>query len=207
VMRKDSIVLPFWPRTLVPLATALMVGAAAVGCKSTDTSQNSPPMSPKAVATVSSFPAAPPTARAVGGPDQATIQSVMTRTVEAASPAEHFTPTGTPLSVPDGYGGTLTAVIGQRTPAADGHGQLVFFWQGNRFIGWDADTEAMSITKVTGKAGYFQVAYAHYAAKDPACCASLRPVTVSYVWQDNDGFVPSGNRPTYGNPVRVKLNS
>lgn len=72
----------------------------------------------------------------------------------------------------------------------------------------DAETEAMSITKVTGGAGYFRVTYVHYAANDPACCASLPPVTVTYVWQDDEGFVPSGGtRPAYGSPVRVKLSS
>lgn len=110
------------------------------------------------------------------------------------------------MTVPGRNGGTLTAVIGQRTPTADGHGQLVFFWQGGRFAGWDAETEAMSITKVTGGAGYFRVTCAHYAANDPACCASRSPVTVTSAWQDGDGFVPSGGpRPAYGSPVRVKL--
>jgi hypothetical protein len=194
---------------------ALMAGMALTGCRSSDgassassasasASPTASPASPNAVATV---PAAPVSTPVAGGPDQATVQSTMTRTVEAATPTEHFAPSGTPVTATDRNGGTLTAMVGTRTPAADGHGQLVFFWQGNRFIGWDAETEAMSITKITGGTGYFTVTYEHYAAQDPACCASLPPVNVTYVWQD-DGFVPSGGtRPTYGNPIRVKLTS
>lgn len=195
-------------RTLFPAMVALTAGVALAGCRSSEASSSSSPATPNAVATVSSAPAAPPSTPPAGGTDQATIQRDMTRTVEAASPGVHFAPNGAPVTAPDRNGGTLTAAIGQRTPTADGHGQLVFFWQGSRFIGWDAETEAMSITKVTGGTGYFQVTYTHYAPNDPACCASLPPVTVTYVWQDNDGFTPSGGtRPAYGSPVRVKLNS
>lgn len=198
------------PRAFVPVVTALIAGMALTGCKSSDAassassaSPTASPASPNAVATVPSTPGSTP---ASGAPDQATIQSAMTRTVEAEDPTTHFAPVGSPVTASDRNGGTLTAVIGQRTPTADGKGQLVFFWQGNRFIGWDAETEAMSITKVAGGNGYFTVTYVHYAAKDPFCCASLPPVNVTYVWQD-DGFVPSGGtRPTYGSQVRVKLN-
>lgn len=203
-------------RTVFPAVVALAAGAALAGCRAADTppgsspssspaTPNSSPAKPNAVATVSVPPdASAPTA---GAPDQATIQSAMNRTVEVANPSEHFTPVGTPVSVSGRNGGTLTALIGQRTPNADAHGQLVFFWQGNRFLGWDAETEAMSITKITGGTGYFQVTYAHYAANDPACCPSLPPVSLAYVSQDEDGLVPSGGtRPTYGDPVRVKLN-
>ncbi|MGI5223928.1 LppP/LprE family lipoprotein [Actinoallomurus iriomotensis] len=198
------------PRTFVPVVAVLMAGTALTGCKSSDTASgaSSPsakgsPASPNLVATVPAAGGTPPVA---GGPDQATIQNTMTRTVEVAAPTVHFAPVASPVTASDRTGGALTAVVGRRTPTADGHGQLVFFWQGNRFIGWDAETEAMSITKVTGGNGYFTVTYPHYAADDPACCASLPPVNVTYVWQD-DGFVPSGGtRPTYGAPVRVKLN-
>jgi hypothetical protein len=198
------------PRAFVPVLTVLIAGMALTGCKSSDAASSAPsaspkgsPASPNAVATLPGTPGSTPVS---GAPDQATIQSAMTRTVEAAAPTTHFAPVGSPVTASDRNGGTLTAVIGQRTPSADGHGQLVFFWQGNRFIGWDAEIEAMSITKVAGGNGYFTVTYEHYAPKDPACCASLPPVNVTYVWQD-DGFVPSGGtRPTYGSPVRVKLN-
>ncbi|WP_329248468.1 LppP/LprE family lipoprotein [Actinoallomurus sp. NBC_01490] len=192
------------------MTTALIAGMALTGCKSSDTasgassaSPTATPASPNAVATLPGTPGSTP---ASGAPDQATIQSAMTRTVEVADPTTHFAPVGSPVTASDRNGGTLTAVIGQRTPTADGHGQLVFFWQGSRFIGWDAETESMSIRKVTGANGYFTVTYVHYAANDPACCPSLAPVNVTYVWQD-DGFVPSGTRPTYGSAVRVKLNA
>ncbi|MCO6009233.1 LppP/LprE family lipoprotein [Actinoallomurus purpureus] len=129
----------------------------------------------------------------------------MTRTVEVADPSTHFTGDSRPVTTSDRHGGDLTAVVGQRIPTADGKGQLVFFWHGTTFIGWDAVTETDSIRRITAGPGYFTVTYTHYAAKDPMCCASLPPVTITYAWQDSGRFVPSGEIPHHGDPIRVKL--
>lgn len=65
-----------------------------------------------------------------------------------------------------------------------------------------------AITRLAAGSGRFLVTYMHYAARDPACCASLPPVTVGYIWAGGQRFTPSGGtRPEYGDPVRVRLTS
>src|SRR5262249_42082398 len=46
------------------------------------------------------------------------IASEMARTVEVDDSTTHFMPLSDPVTVSDGAGGTLTAVIGERTPTA-----------------------------------------------------------------------------------------
>ena len=128
-------------------------------------------------------------------PSRAEIKAVMRRTVEATDHGEHFATLGrlVAVTVSDGHGGTLTAVLGTRSPTADGYGQLVFFWHNGRFIGWDSPRESVALVSLE-PAGTraVRVKYAHYSNKDPFCCPSLAPVAVTYRW--------SGSRLTASGP-------
>jgi hypothetical protein len=143
-----------------------------------------------------------------GVPTMGRIKDVMARTVEKKNPRTHFVRSGVVATVSDGHGGKLSAVVGRRSGAADSGGEVVFFFHGTKFLGWDGDTETGGVKSLSGAGtGAFKVRYVHYAAADPACCASLKPVTVHWVWQDEDGFVPSGGTRPHGlgDPVRVRL--
>jgi len=97
--------------------------------------------------------------------------------------------------VPDGQGGTLTAVIGQRYPTADGYGELVFFWHNRDFLGWDCDHEHFDIIDVSSPGpGRITVTYANYAENDPLCCPSLPPVNVTFAWIPGREDTPDGPR-------------
>ncbi|MEV5708651.1 LppP/LprE family lipoprotein [Actinoallomurus sp. NPDC052274] len=195
-------------------AVVLLAVVTAAGCRpdesSAQPSASSAPTTPAAAAS-SPAPSSPPTptgataAPAVGVPDRTAVERVLTRTVEAADPSTHFVRDRTPVTTSDRHGGTLTAVVGRRYPTADGKGQLVFFWHGTRFLGWDAVTEADAVRDLTGGPGYFRITYPHYAERDPECCPSLPPAAVTYTWQDGGHLVPSGTRPQHGAAIRVKL--
>jgi len=118
-------------------------------------------------------------------PSRTQIEAVMRRTVEVRDHSEHFATLGrlVAVTVGDGRGGTLTAVLGTRSPTADGYGQLVFFWHNGRFIGWDSPHESIALVGIE-PAGTraVRVKYAHYSNKDPFCCPSLAPVAVTYRW-------------------------
>jgi hypothetical protein len=129
----------------------------------------------------------------------------MAGTREVAAPTEHFVPDRRPVSIADGYGGTLTAAVGQRYPTVDAHGQLVFFWHGTRFLGLDSVRVSDTIIGLRrGSTGTFRVTYAHYAPEDAECCASLRPVTVAYRWTGSR-LAASGTPPVRGRPIRVHV--
>ncbi len=143
----------------------------------------------------SNAPQSPPTAAA--------ITDVMSRTVEVGDPTVHFTPVA-PLAVDDGQGGVLTAVIGTRSPTADGYGQIVFFWHNQNFLGWDSSTESIAISRLTSPSpGVIAVTYVHYGPNDPLCCASLAPVTINYSW--NGTALQSSGAPPSPSGVSVKL--
>lgn len=115
---------------------------------------------------------------------KAEINRVMSHTVEVKDPTEHFTASGgEPITVPDGRGGTLTAVVGTRFPTADGYGQLVFFWHNQTYLGTSAVSEASEIESLqpNGVAS-FTVTYANYAPTDPMVNPSLPPQSVHYTW-------------------------
>jgi LppP/LprE lipoprotein len=133
--------------------------------------------------------------------------------VETSHPSTHFGYPSAPVTTSDGNGGTFTAVTAARTPAADMHGFLVFFWNNQKFIGWDSNQETMSTRKVVSAGtGAFAVTYSDYASEDPACCPSLPPVTITYHWNGTrlqpSQPVPPGvyglNNP-YAVPVTVRL--
>ncbi|MFE7214331.1 LppP/LprE family lipoprotein [Streptomyces sp. NPDC001698] len=129
----------------------------------------------------------------------------MATTVETGDPSEHFAPSSAPVTVADGSGGYLTAVIGTRSPSVDGYGQLVFFWHGTTFAGWDSSSESLAIQAITpGKPGTIRVTYAHYGPDDGLCCPSLPAVTIEHRWNGH-GFTPSGMPPKRGEEAAVRL--
>ena len=99
-------------------------------------------------------------------------------------------PSGNLISTPDGAGGEIRAIVGIRTPTADGKGQLVFFFHDRSFIGWDASQEAISVLHLEAAGPRaFKVTYANYAATDPLVGASLPPAVITYSW-DGRRVVP-----------------
>jgi LppP/LprE lipoprotein len=118
-------------------------------------------------------------------PSRTQINAVMRRTVEVTDHSERFATLGrlVAVTVSDGHDGTLTAVLGTRSPTADGYGQLVFFWHNGHFIGWDSPRESIALVSLE-PAGTraVRVKYAHYSHNDPFCCPSLAPVAVTYRW-------------------------
>jgi len=130
----------------------------------------------------------------VGRPTYKAMRTQLSLVVEPIAPTMHFAP-GRPLTISDGHGGNLTAVIGSRFHAADGYGQLVFFWHGTRFIGRDRSRESMLIRRITSpRAGVFRITYDPYTPTDAACCPSRSPVTVTYSWAGSK-FVILGRPP------------
>lgn len=150
--------------------------------------------------------AAPPSAGSRADvPSPSAIARVMTATAETDDASEHFAPSSAPVTVADGSGGHLTAVLGTRSPSADGHGQLVYFWHGTTFVGWDSSSESLAIQAITpGKPGAIRVTYAHYGPDDALCCPSLPAVTIEYRWNGH-GFTPSGMPPKRGGETAVRL--
>jgi hypothetical protein len=154
---------------------------------------------------------APTTTTTSSSPYPQFVTSAMTRTVEVDLPGEHFIPSGDPVSTPDGAGGTLQAIVGIRTPTADGKGQLVFFFHNNAFVGWDADREALSVLGIEAAGPRsFKVTYANYGPNDPLAGASLPPAVVTYTWNGHR-MSPTTTPPpgVYGNStataIRVEL--
>ncbi|GAA1610357.1 MULTISPECIES: LppP/LprE family lipoprotein [Kribbella] len=217
--------------TVAVVATGALAGCSNGGsdvatspapASSTTTSASATPTSPgwaptepaipsdSASPTTSATPkksATPASSSVAGVPDAAGIKTAMAQTVETKQPSVHFVPSTVKATVPDGEGGKLTAVVGTRSNAADSGGQVVFFFHGTKFVGWDGDTETSGVTSLAGAGqGVFTIKYTHFAKDDPACCPSLKPVTIHWSWQDNDGFAPSGGtRPYVGTPVAIRL--
>src|SRR4051794_8387158 len=72
------------------------------------------------------------------------IAAQVATTHEVDFPDEGFT-AELPTTVGDGGAGFLTAVPALRSPSADGHGWLVFFWHNQTFLGWDTDQETWNV--------------------------------------------------------------
>ena len=75
----------------------------------------------------------PPTTDAP--PTSQQIAAEIANTHETTDPSEGFIGS-LPVTVSDGTGGYLTAVSALRNPSADGHGDLIFFWHNQTFLGW-----------------------------------------------------------------------
>ncbi len=140
-------------------------------------------------------------------PSMKQIKERLYHTVEIGLPGIriHFRLAGKPLTIQDGRGtGTLTAALGTRAPAADGEGQVVFFWHGNRFNSQSAGYETAQVDRLASPgAGTFVVTYSRFKKSDPACCPTLPPLKVTYGWSGHllisNGVPPKG----HGKPVKV----
>ena len=204
-------------RRLAASAVALAVLGGAiglgVGLRSGESVRVVPPPATASTTAPSTTTTTTTPTTAPSSPSPQDITSAMTRTVEVDLPSEHFMPSGDLISTPDGGGGTLRAILGIRTPTADAKGQLVFFFRGRSFIGWDASQEAISVLRLEAAGTRsFKVTYANYAATDALVGASLPPAVITYTWDGNrmlpDRTPPPGvymlNSPT-AHAVRVKL--
>jgi hypothetical protein len=142
--------------------------------------------------------AAPPTTRQ--------ISARLRHTIEIGTRGEYFRDLGKPLTIRDGRGtGTLTAVVGTRYPTADGLGQVVVFWHNRTFIGQSASYESPAVRKLASPApGTFVISYARYKASDPACCPTIKPLSITYGWSGKL-LISNGAPPKVGKPVRVKF--
>lgn len=125
------------------------------------------------------------------------VAAVMGHVHEIQNPSEHFVPTGNLVLSSGPEGAMYSAIVGTRFPTADGYGQLVFFFAGNRYVGVNSTAEATAITQVYAYSdGRFAVTYANYTPKDPTDDPTLKPVTIVYTWTGT-GFraskpLPSG---------------
>ncbi len=106
-----------------------------------------------------------------------------------ATTGEHLHLAGKVVTVPDGFGGTLTAVPAVRFPTADGYGQLVLFWHGRTLIGSDRlaglsnlGEESSQLKIVASGRGFITVRFWRYKPTDPMYAPSLRPLDVTYRW-------------------------
>jgi LppP/LprE lipoprotein len=143
-----------------------------------------------------------PAAAAPGPTPMSVVRKWMHRTVEVGpGRTVDFRPFGRRVSIGDGHGGTLTAVVGVRNPTADAFGQLIFFFHGRRFLGWDSNRENPQVAvRASGRA--FAAVYAHYRRTDPLCCPSLPSIHVRFGWTGHR-LVPSLRPP--GQETRVRL--
>jgi LppP/LprE lipoprotein len=147
-----------------------------------------------------------------GTPISPSVQEIgleMSRTVEGSGadgpPSTHFTAFGEPLTVSDGEGGWLTAIIGVRFPTADAYGQLVFFWHNADFLGWDSKYESNVIRRTTPAGpGEIRVTYDQYSPDDALCCPSLPPLDITFRW-DGTALQPDTSLPTPIAPFPVRL--
>jgi hypothetical protein len=94
-----------------------------------------------------------------------------------------------------GDGSTITAVAAVRRQSADGTGQIVLFFRGGRFLGWDSAFESLRLRLTAAR--HIVVRYGVYRGNDPFCCPSgVRRIT--YRWNGRR-IVASGTPPlSYG---------
>jgi hypothetical protein len=129
----------------------------------------------------------------------------MALTVEVANTSTTFMPIGNPVTVSDGASGTLTAIIGQRSPSADGKGQLIFFWHDTSFLGWNSDHETLDFGGLSAAGpGQIDAQVIVFGPNDPLCCPTSPPVTIAYQWNGQQ-IAPSGPPPAGAlRPVQVR---
>jgi len=72
---------------------------------------------------------------ALPAPSRTQIRRQLRKVVEVGYPSTHFSMIDGPLTVGDGAGHAITAVIGVRWPTADAKGQMLFFWHDRKFMG------------------------------------------------------------------------
>jgi len=157
-------------------------------------------------ATAASRSSIPPPARAhvATVTPRSVVRHWMRRTQEVGHPGTHFTRRGPRATAPDGDGGSITAIVGGRYPTADGKGQLVFFFHGRTFLGWDTSRESIAIAPIRrGRGSRIRVPYVHYARKDALCCPTRGRLTVTYRW--TRGRLVPNRRPPNATGARVRL--
>jgi hypothetical protein len=124
-------------------------------------------------------------------PSQKDIAIALAGVPGVADVNHYFVSTGKPVTISDGGGSSLTAVIGTPHGSADGGGQRIFFFHGTSYVFVTDVSE--HIDKIWSPAtGGIAAAFAQYAAHDPFCCPSLSPAVVTYHW-NGAGVEP--NRP------------
>ncbi|HEX5368653.1 MAG TPA: LppP/LprE family lipoprotein [Dehalococcoidia bacterium] len=145
----------------------------------------------------------PPTSTPVSydsKPSPKEIQRQLSRTVESGNPHEHFKAAGEAITTSDGSDGLLTAVAAVRQPTADDSGEIVFFWHGDTFLGWDSVYESRRATVKSAGDGKFEVTYADYDRTNEG-----KPVVVTYAW-NGERLVPDASPPAGAStPVSVTL--
>ena len=176
-------------RWLVTRASYCEVVSAAVQCPA--------PGETYTPTTSTSVPAAS------GGPTPEDIAATMRHTTLESDPDQYFVPFDTPITISDGAGGTLTAVIGGRANTADGGGQLVFFWHGDAFLGWDKDHEGFKLSVQAGSGPAFRVSYVYLRDGEPGCCPT-GTVDVVYAW-DGLQIVPDRDLPPETSGAKVRI--
>jgi len=125
---------------------------------------------------------------------------------------EHLRIAGTIVTVPDGRGGTLTAVPTVRWPTADGYGQLVLFWHNGRLIGSDRlaklpnlGEESSQLKIVASGTGYVTVRFWRYAPQDPMYAPSRGTADVTYRWTSAGLTASSAVPADSGNKLAMRL--
>lgn len=134
---------------------------------------------------------AAPAAEAAGyqGLTRSEVLTVLHAASEVGTSGEHLALDGKIVTVPDGRGGTLTAVLAVRFPTADGLGQYVLFWHDKTFLGSDRlaklpqlGAEAISAGIVRSATDAITMQFARYRPSDPMVAPSLPPEQVTYRW-------------------------
>jgi hypothetical protein len=176
-------------RWLVTRASFCDVVSAAAQCP--------PPGETLATTTSTSVPATS------GGPTPEDVAATMRHTTLEDDPDQYFVPFDTPITISDGAGGTLTAIIGGHVNSADGGGQLVFFLHNDAFLGWDKDHEGFKVSVQAGDGAAFRVSYVYLRDGEPACCPT-GTVDVVYAW-DGLQIVPDRDLPPEITGAKVRI--
>jgi ABC-type lipoprotein export system ATPase subunit len=188
------------PVLLAALICALLLGGggAALALHSALSPRSSSPQTATSMTTTSTHQTTTvPTSQAAPTVLEISLAMAATVAVSASGPNCSFTAFSNPLTISDGQGGHLTAVIGvcSTTMVGDAGIQLVFFWHDATFLGWDSNRAAAFIKDLSSTGpGVFSVTYPHYAPNDPFCCPSLPSVTILYHW-NGSGFSANGTPP------------
>jgi hypothetical protein len=111
-----------------------------------------------------------------------TIQRAVALYREADVPGETYHPLWNTLrTVPGASPHVITALTAVRWPTADGYGQVVFFFDGNRFVGLNSPFEANAILQISRAGiGRVRITYADYTPEDVLDDPTLKPVRMTY---------------------------
>ncbi len=169
------------------------------------------------VATIGLTPLA--ASAAAPAPAHGLARSEVVRILSAAQEFSHGTATGEHLSldgkivnVPDGSGGTLTAVPVVRWPTADGYGQMVLFWHDETLVGSDRlaklpnlGEESSQLKIVSYGTDSITVRFWRYRPTDPMYAPSLTPEDVTYRWNGQKLLASAPVPQSSGNGLGVRL--